>query len=327
MSDLADLFPGFQSHWIDTSIGKMFARSGGKGPPLLLIHGYPQTGVMWHIVAPKLAEKFTLVIPDLPGYGWSAAPESNLSAAKDDAERLRSPYAKRNMAKAMVDIMEALGHVRFRIAGLDRGGRVAYRLALDHPGRVEQLCTLDIITTWDMWDQMDARLAMRAWHWMFLAQNAPLPELLLGTSANAYFDMLSAAWQRGGTHSGGAAAGAATGAPVKPGGGAFDDRAIAHYRASFTDPLRIHAGCEDYRAGATIDRALDDADRKAGNKITCPMLALWGERGLPGQNNPLELWKAWATNVQGFALPCGHFIPEEAPDATTRALLDFFGGN
>jgi haloacetate dehalogenase len=323
MADLADLFPGFESHWIDTSLGKIFARSGGKGPPLLLIHGYPESNVMWHHVAPRLAEKFTLVIPDLPGYGWSAAPESNLTAAKTDEERLRSPYVKRNMAKALVDVMEALGHVRFNVAGHDRGGRVAYRLALDHPGRVEKLTTLDIITTWDMWDQMDARLSMRAWHWMFLSQNAPLPELLLGTSANAYFDMLANAW-RGGAHSGGAAAGAATPGGNKTGG--MDERAIAHYRAAFTDPTRIHAGCEDYRAGATIDRTLDDADRKAGKKITCPMLVLWGARGLPGQNDPLKLWSAWATDLRGFELPCGHFIPEEAPDATVKALLDFFGG-
>ena len=323
MADLADLFPGFESHWIDTSIGKVFARSGGKGPPLLLIHGYPESHVMWHRAAPQLAEKFTLVIPDLPGYGWSAAPESNLTAAKTDEERLRSPYVKRNMAKALVDVMEALGHVRFNVAGHDRGGRVAYRLALDHPGRVAKLSTLDIITTWDMWDQMDARLSMRAWHWMFLSQNAPLPELLLGTSANAYFDMLANAW-RGGAHSGGAAAGAATPGGNKTGG--MDERAIAHYRAAFTDPTRIHAGCEDYRAGATIDRTLDDIDRKAGKKITCPMLVLWGARGRPGQNDPLKLWGAWATDLRGFEVPCGHFIPEEAPDATAKALLDFFGG-
>lgn len=323
MADLADLFPGFESHWIETSFGKMFARSGGKGPPLLLIHGYPQTHVMWHVVAPKLAEHFTLVMPDLPGYGWAAVPESNLTAAKTDEERLTSPYVKRNMAKVMVEIMEKLGHIRFRIAGHDRGGRVAYRLALDHPGRVEQLATLDIITTWDMWDAMDAKLANRAWHWTFLAQNAPLPELLLSRAVNEYFDMLAKAW-RGGAHSGGAAAGAA-----KPGdnkSGAMDERAIAHYRASFTDPLRIHAGCEDYRAGATIDRTLDDIDRKAGKKITCPMLAIWGERGLPVQTGPLARWKPWATNLQGLAMPYGHFLAEEAPDATAKALLDFFGG-
>jgi len=296
MPDLADLFPGFSSNWIDTSIGKMFARVGGEGPPLLALHGYPETHVMWHRVAPALAERFTLVLPDLPGYGWSAVPD----AAPD-----HSPYTKRAMAGVMIEIMEALGHVRFKLAGHDRGGRVAYRLALDHPGRVEKLATLDIIPTWDMWDQMDARLAMRAWHWPFLAQPYPLPELLLKNSANEYFDLLTKAWKRGKEE-------------------AFDDRALAHYRASFTDPLRIHAGCEDYRAGQSTDVAIDAADRKAGNKITCPMLALWGVNGLPSQNTPLEVWQQWATDVRGEAIAGGHFLPEENPQATAKALLDFF---
>ena len=211
---------------------------------------------MWHRVAPALAERFTLILADLPGYGWSAAPEAD----KDHA-----PYTKRAMAKAMVEVMEALGHVRFRLAGHDRGGRVSYRLALDHPGRLEKLAVLDIIPTWNMWHAMDARLAMRAWHWPFLAQPYPLPELLLGKAANEYFDLLTAAWKRGKDK-------------------AFDDRAIAHYRASFTDPARIHAGCEDYRAGQSTDVAHDEADRKAGKKITCPMLAIWGTSGLPSQN-------------------------------------------
>jgi haloacetate dehalogenase len=296
MADLADLFPGFTSNWVDTSIGKIFARAGGKGPPLLALHGYPETHVMWHRVAPALAERFTLVIPDLPGYGWSAVPD----AAPD-----HSPYTKRAMASVMIEVMEALGHVRFRLAGHDRGGRVAYRLALDHPGRVEKLATLDIIPTWDMWDQMDARLAMRAWHWPFLAQPAPLPELLLGKAANEYFDLLTRAWQRGKA-------------------GAFDERAIAHYRASFTDPLRIHAGCEDYRAGQSTDVAIDDADKKAGKKITCPMLAIWGATGLPSGNSPLDVWKQWATDVRGFAIESGHFLCEENPQATSKALLEFF---
>ena len=159
MPDLADLFPGYQSHWIDTSAGKIFARSGGKGPPLLLLHGYAQTNVMWHRVAPLLADRFTLVIPDLPGYGWSSVPE---------AEADHAPYDKRSMANAMVELMEKLGHVRFRLAGHDRGGRVAYRLALDHPGRLEQLATLDIVPTYNMWHGIDARLAFRIWHWTFL---------------------------------------------------------------------------------------------------------------------------------------------------------------
>jgi haloacetate dehalogenase len=296
MSDLADLFPGFASHWIDTSAGKMFARTGGKGQPLLALHGYPETHVMWHRVAPALAEHFTVVLADLPGYGWSAVPE---------ADKEHAPYTKRAMAAAMIDIMEALGHVRFNLAGHDRGGRVSYRLALDHPGRVEKLAVLDIIPTWNMWNAMDARLAMRAWHWPFLAQPYPLPELLLRNAANEYFDLLTAAWKRGK-------------------GTAFDDRAIAHYRASFTDPLRIHAGCEDYRAGQSTDFQHDEADRKAGKKITCPMLAIWGATGLPSQNAPLEVWREWAIDVRGFPIESGHFLCEENPEATAKALLDFF---
>src|SRR5216683_3769192 len=166
MPDLADLYPGFASHWIDTSAGRIFARTGGSGPPLMLLHGYAQSNVMWHRVAPELASHFTLVIADLPGYGWSAVPEADADHA---------PYTKRAMAAVMVQAMEALGFVRFRLAGHDRGGRVGYRLALDHPGRLEKLATLDIVPTWAMWHHMDARLANRAWHWMFLAQPAPFP--------------------------------------------------------------------------------------------------------------------------------------------------------
>ena len=296
MSDLADLFPGFASHWIDTSVGRMFARAGGSGPPLLCLHGYPQTHVMWHRVAPELARHFTLVLPDLPGYGWSAVPE-----AKTD----HAPYTKRAMADVMIEIMEGLGHARFRLAGHDRGGRVAYRLALDHPGRLISLATLDIVPTWSMWHTFDAKLAMRAWHWTFLAQPAPLPELLLGKAANEYFDLLTAKWLAGKKD-------------------AFDARALAHYRASFTDPLRIHTSCEDYRAGQSTDVAYDEADRKTGNKIACPMLALWGAGGLPRDLDPLAVWREWATNVQGAAIDCGHFLCEEAPDATAKALIEFF---
>jgi haloacetate dehalogenase len=296
MSDLADLFPGFASHWIDTSVGRMFARAGGSGPPLLCLHGYPQTHVMWHRVAPALARHFTLVLPDLPGYGWSAVP---------DAKADHAPYTKRAMADVMIEIMEGLGHARFRLAGHDRGGRVAYRLALDHPGRLISLATLDIVPTWSMWHTFDAKLAMRAWHWTFLAQPAPLPELLLGKAANEYFDLLTAKWLAGKKD-------------------AFDARALAHYRASFTDPLRIHASCEDYRAGQSTDVAYDEADRKTGNKIACPMLALWGAGGLPRDLDPLAGGREWATNVQGAAIECGHFLCEEAPDATAKALIEFF---
>src|SRR5581483_6157336 len=214
MTDLADLYPGFASHWIDTEAGKIFARSGGNGPPLLLLHGYAQSNVMWHRVAPKLAEHFALVIPDLPGYGWSAVPES---------EPGHAPYDKRSMAKAMIAVMEALGHARFRLAGHDRGGRVAYRLALDHPGRLDKLATLDIVPTWNMWHGIDAKLAFRIWHWTFLALPAPCPEETIGRDPVAFWDRKSGPGTKGNALD------------------KFDPRALAHYHAFFSDPLRIHA--------------------------------------------------------------------------------------
>ena len=299
MADLADLYPGFASKWIDTTAGRIFARTGGEGPPLLLLHGYPQTNVMWHRVTRALAQRFSLIIPDLPGYGWSDAPAS-------DAEH--APYTKRAMAAAMVEAMEALGHVRFRLAGHDRGGRVAYRLALDHPGRLESLAVLDIVPTWAMWHHMDARLANRAWHWMFLALPAPFPETLIGKDPLYYFDTRAAA-----------------GTKIKS-LAAFDPRALDHYRAFFNDPVRIHATCEDYRAGRTTDLAHDEADRTAGKKITCPMLAIWGGAGgIPAETDgPLATWREWATDVHGFAIDSGHYLAEEAPEATAAALIEFF---
>ena len=299
MPDLADLYPGYQSHWIDTSAGKLFARSGGKGPPLLLLHGYAQTNVMWHRVAPALAEHFSLVIADLPGYGWSSVPEAGEGHA---------PYDKRSMAKAMVELMEKLGHIRFRLAGHDRGGRVAYRLALDHPQRLEKLSTLDIIPTYDMWHGIDAKLAFRIWHWTFLALPASFPEEVIGRDPVAFWDRKGA-----------------------PGTGdkslsKFDPRALAHYHAFFSDPLRIHATCEDYRAGRTTDLKNDEADRAAGKKIACPLLVLWGAAGIPSEaeSDPLATWREWATDVRGLAVDCGHYLPEESPDVVSKALIEFF---
>jgi haloacetate dehalogenase len=298
MADLADLYPGFASHWIDTSIGKVFARSGGHGPPLLLLHGYPQSNVMYHKVAPALAEHFTLIIPDLPGYGWSAVPKSDAQHA---------PYDKRSMGNVMVEAMEALGHVRFRLAGHDRGGRVAYRLTLDHPRRVEKLATLDIVPTYAMWHAMDRKLAMKVWHWPFLAQPEPLPEMLIGKAPVEYFNWKAASWTKAKNLS------------------CFDPRALAHYHAAFSDPLRIHATCEDYRAGRGADLDHDEADRKAGRKIACPMLALWGDAGIPSETEgPLGVWREWADDVRGAPIDSGHFLPEENPGATAKALLDFF---
>jgi haloacetate dehalogenase len=298
MPDLADLFPDFASHWIDTSVGKIFARAGGSGPPLLLLHGYTQTHVMWHRVAPVLAARFALVIPDLPGYGWSAVPEANAGHA---------PYDKRSMAKVMVEIMEKLGHTRFRLAGHDRGGRVAYRLAFDHAPRIERMATLDIVPTYDMWHGMDRNMAMKVWHWPFLAQPAPLPEMLIGKVPVEYLEWKLASWSKTKNLS------------------AFDPSALDHYRVSFSDPLCIHAQCEDYRAGYGADLANDEADRAAGRTIACPLLALWGGAGIANETGgPLNIWRQWAPQATGKAIDSGHFLAEENPDATAAALLEFF---
>ena len=297
-ADLADLYPGFASHWINTAAGRIFARAGGNGPPLMLLHGYAQTNVMWHKVAPELAKHFTLVIADLPGYGWSDAP---------DADREHAPYTKRAMAAAMVTVMEALGHARFALAGHDRGGRVAYRLALDHPGRLTRLATLDIVPTWHMWHDLDARLAYRIWHWTFLALPAPGPETVIGRDPVGFWDWKTAPGTKAKDLS------------------AFDPRALALYRTFFQDPRRIHATCEDYRAGRTTDLAHDDADHAARKMIDCPMLALWGSSGIPSETkSPVETWRQWAKDVRGFPIDCGHYLPEENPQATARALMEFF---
>jgi haloacetate dehalogenase len=298
MSDLADLYPGFASEWINTSSGRIFARVGGKGPPLLLLHGFSETNVMWHRVAPQLADKFTLIIADLPGYGWS-------DMADSDAQHL--PYSKGAMAKAMVEAMEQLGHVHFALAGHDRGGRVSYRLALDHPGRLSKLAVLDILPTYNYWERMNRAYALKIWHWTFLAQPAPLPETLIAGQGEFFLRFKMASQTKSKTLD------------------AIDPRALDHYIAPFRDPARIHAMCEDYRAGAYVDYELDKADFEAGNKITVPMLALWGNAGIAqAAATPLEIWKQWATHVEGMPVDSGHFLTEENPDVTAKALRAFF---
>jgi haloacetate dehalogenase len=297
MSDLVDLYPGFASRYVDTTIGRIFARAGGKGAPLLLLHGYPQTNVMWHRVAPLLAQHFNLVIPDLPGYGWSAAPAAGPE---------HWPYSKRATGAVMLELMDKLGFARFYIAGHDRGGRVAYRLALDHPNRLAKLAVLDIVPTYAMWRGMDQNLAMRTWHWMFLAQPYPLPEMLIGNAPTAYLEWILASWTKL--------------KDLSP----FDERALAHYRAFFAEPERIHATCEDYRAGRANDLVADEADYSEGKRITCPVLVLWGSDGIPSQAAPLRVWGEWTTEVTGSAVDCGHFLPEENAQATAAALIKFF---
>jgi haloacetate dehalogenase len=205
--------------------------------------------------------------------------------------------------------MEALGFDRFRLAGHDRGGRVGYRLALENPGRIDQLAVLDIVTTWDMWRRMNARLAARAWHWMFLSLPESFPETLIGHDPKFFFDSRATAGAKDHAIS------------------VFDPRALAHYHAAYEDPTRIHAMCEDYRAGRTTDFANDEADRAAGKKIGCPVLALWGTSGLPAGAgiDTLACWRDWAPDLRGFAIESGHYLPEENPAATAQALLEFFG--
>ncbi len=297
MSQLPDLFPGYHSRFTETSAGKIFARIGGSGTPVLLLHGYPQSNVMWHRLAPLLEDQHTLVIADLPGYGQSAAPESGPGHA---------PYDKRSMAMAMVELMQSLGHETFAVVGHDRGGRVGYRMALDHPQRVTRLSTLDIVPTWEMWTGINAKRAMKIFHWTFLAQPYPLPEMLIGKAPVEYLEWKMLAWNGKGENS------------------VFDPRALDHYRAAFAQPARLHATCEDYRAGQSTDFEHDDTDRKAGRKIQAPLLALWGESGIPAAGeSPLDVWKRWSTNVTGKAIPCGHFLPEEAPEETAAELKPF----
>ena len=298
MPDLADLFPGYASEWINTQAGRIFARVGGKGPPLLLLHGFSETHVMWHRVAPQLADKFTVIVADLPGYGWSDMPESD----KDHI-----PYTKRAMAQTMIEAMEQLGHVHFALAGHDRGGRVAYRLALDHPGRLSKLAVLDILPTYNYWDRMNRLYALKIYHWTFLAQAYPLPETLIGGNPDFFLRFKMASQTKSKNLD------------------AIDPRALEHYLAAFRDPSRVHAMCEDYRAGAYADFEIDKADLAAGNKITIPMLALWGDAGIASAAaTPLDTWKNWASNVTGAPVNSGHFLCEEDPDATAKALKEFF---
>lgn len=293
MSD--DLFPGFASHWIDTEAGRIFARSGGSGPPLVLLHGFPETHAMWHRIAQGLAETHSVVCPDLRGYGWSSAPRG------DDL------YSKRAMGRDVVAVMERLGHVRFAACGHDRGGRVAYRLALEEPGRIERLALLDILPTAEMWKRIAAGIQPAA-HWDTLARPEPQPETEIGRDPITYFEGLMTRWAGDGSL------------------GAFDPRALAAYRQNWNEPNRIHAFCEDYRAGRTTDRAQDEADLAAGRRIACPSVLLWSAKylGRGGAESPLATWRrTFAPDMDGQEVASGHFVAEEAPAETLSALRRF----
>jgi haloacetate dehalogenase len=292
------LFPGFRVERIEAAGMPVHAVVGGKGPPLLLLHGYPQTHAIWHRVAQRLAARFTVVATDLRGYGDSAKPPT-------DARH--SPYSKREMAKDQVAAMRALGFGRFFLAGHDRGGRVAHRLAMDHPAVVEKVAVLDISPTLAMYEKTDMAFARAYWHWFFLIQKAPIPETMIGADPAFYL-----------RHKMGD--GAAGMAP-------FAAQAWAEYERCFT-PEAIHASCEDYRAAATIDLEHDRADREAGRRLACPLLALWGAHGVVERCfKPLEDWGRVATDVRGRALAAGHYLPEEVPDLVAQEFESFFGAS
>ncbi|HTP97685.1 MAG TPA: alpha/beta hydrolase [Casimicrobiaceae bacterium] len=293
---MSELFPGFITQRVRTSGAEIHFETGGNGPPLLLLHGFPQTHAIWHKVAPALAREFTVVCPDLRGYGDSGKPPS---------DETHAAYSKRAMASDMVEVMRSLGFDRFRVAGHDRGGRVTHRLCADHPAAVERAAVLDISPTRLMYGQTDMEFARLYYHWFFLIQPFDLPERLIGADPAYYLRRKTGSWGSSSSF--------------------FDPRAYAEYERCYRDPATIHATCEDYRASATIDLAHDDVDVAAGRKIDCPLLVLWGEKGVVHRCfDPLGDWRTVATDVRGQALPSGHYLPEEAPEETLRELRRFF---
>ena len=297
------MLDGFHAAEVPTYDTSLFLRWSGSGPPLLLLHGFPETHVMWRDVAPRLARRFTVVSADLRGYGRSGCPAS----APDHA-----PYAKRAMARDVVAAMERLGFARFSVAGHDRGGRVAYRLALDHPERVERVALLDVVPTAAAWDRADARFALAFWPWSLLAQPAPLPERLVAGAPEAIVDDALRGW----------------GTPPT----AFGAEARAAYVDALRDGAHVHAICEEYRAAATVDREHDETDARTGRRIVCPVLVLWSRLGpletwYAAAGGPLALWRSWAADVQGRAVKAGHFFPEEIPEETSDELERFFAAS
>ena len=293
---MSELFPGFTTRHVATAGARIHCEVGGSGPPLLLLHGYPQTHAMWHRIAPRLAERYTVVCSDLRGYGDSSKP---------DGGEGHVAYSKREMAKDQVEAMQALGFARFKLVGHDRGGRVAHRLCLDHPQAVERVAVLDISPTRLMYASSDMGFATAYYHWFFLIQPFDLPERLIGSDPVYYLRR-----KLGGLSSG---------------LGVFDPRALAEYERCFADPATIHATCEDYRAAASIDLEHDAADAHA--RVQCPLLALWGEKGVVHRFfDPIADWKSVARDVRGKALASGHYLAEEGPEATLAALQAFFEG-
>ena len=296
------MFEGFASVEIDTGAARIFARRAGSGPPVLLLHGFPETHLMWRDIAPRLAETHTVVCADLRGYGRSGCPESTPDHAA---------YSKRTLAADMLALMDQLGFSRFAVAGHDRGGRVAQRLALDAPDRIDALAVLDIIPVSDAWDRADDRLALAFWPWSLLAQPAPLPETILVRCGEAIVANAAANW------------GSANAIP---------EQVQKEYAAMLQDGMHAHGICEEYRAAASIDRDHDRRDREAMQKITCPTLALWSAAGslatwYEAEGGPLAIWQRWCCDVKGWPVNGGHFFPEEKPKETADALSSFLQGS
>jgi haloacetate dehalogenase len=294
------MFEGFEERRIATRDSSIHARIGGTGPPLLLLHGFPETHLMWRDVAARLAKDFTIICADLRGQGDSGCPES---------DKQHSPYSKRAMAGELVEAMGQLGFERFAVAGHDRGGRVAYRMALDHPASIVRLAVLDVIPIADAWRHADSRLALSFWPWSLLAQPAPLPERLISAAPEAVIEDAASEW------------------------GTDVDCIPAEIRAAYSkalgDPQRLHAICEEFRAAAILDRQHDEADQRSGHRIDCPLLVLWDPNGAlqqwyQDQGGPIGIWEAWASDVRGKAVAGGHFFPEAYPEATADELRGFF---
>jgi haloacetate dehalogenase len=288
---------------IEISETTIFTRMGGAGPPLLLLHGFPETHHMWHRLAPLLSQRFTVVLADLRGYGESGCPPST-----DD----HAPYGKRAMAQDMIEVMQQLGFSRFFVIGHDRGARVAYRMALDHPETITHLAVFDIIPTGIAWQKADSRTMLGFWPWSLLAQPAPLPERIIETNAEAMVNNACDNWGS---------------SPD-----IFTPETRQIYIRALEDPQHVHAICEEYRAAATIDREHDEVDQQSGRTITCPTLVLWGAGGAVDtwyskQGGPLELWKAIAPKVVGEAVAGGHFFPEEIPQEVYEKVQSFFNQN
>ncbi|WP_314720455.1 alpha/beta hydrolase [Rahnella variigena] len=289
------MFEHFTQRRMAVNGTEIACRIAGQGEPLLLLHGHPQTQAIWHKVAPYLTSQFTVVLADLRGYGDSGKPEP-------DAEHLN--YSKREMAQDQFELMAALGFNQFSVVAHDRGARVAHRLALDHPQAVKRLVLMDIAPTLSMYRQTTETLARAYWHWFFLIRPAPLPEALIMADADLYLRSVMGSRSAG----------------MQP----FTEEAYADYLRCLQLDGTARGICEDYRASAGIDLQHDEADVNAGRKVKCPLLVLWGEQGTVGKCfAPLAEWEKVAENVQGEALPCGHYIAEEQPELLLEKVLPF----